>query len=713
MLEDTLDQKPGEESGGSSPVEGSASAEQRAGDSDSAWLALASRNYRDSTDWMNSALRKEWETAQAHFHGRHAPGSEFNTEAYRRRSRTFRPKTRMALRNGEAALAAAMFSTANLVEVTPEDEEDPAGFASAAVNKALLQYRLTKSIPWFLTAMGAFQDASLHGICYSYNYWEFQEVEYQVPAIDANGQPVVDMQTGEPMYETQRRIAADKPCIKGEPPENIRFDPGSDWRDPIQSSPYVIRLVPMSLSAAMEEIEKRAKMDGAKWRRLTRAQLLAGNKENQNDSTRQARLNQRPKPEDNQSGDNRTVWLHENFVRLGGEEFVYWTVGTEIMLSDPVPLAQVYFHGRRPITFGYVVVESHRPIPSGTATLIAPLVEASNKVGNQRFDNVQLVLNKRYFLRRGQQIDLEALMRNTPGGGVVMDDPDRDVKVLSTPDVTASSYQEQDRFDNQIDELSGTFSQTSVAQNNDLNKTLGGMQLVAGGASGISEYTIRTFVETWVENTLRQLMLLEQYYETDEVIRALAGKKAQLVKRFNVNDGVTDDLLIRDLVLNVNIGIGATNPQQKVQRLMYGLNAVAQIPGVAARIQSDPVIEEVFGALGYKSSERFFVPADQVQPQQDPMAEAEKLKQENMARQLDLKAKEIDQRARDAEAQRELEREIRYADIAAREGLTIKQLENKLQVTAIQDRTKRQTVALTESSRRNEMLLKERMGSGI
>ena len=82
---------------------------------------------------------------------------------------------------------------------------------------------------------------------------------------------------------------------------------------------------------------------------------------------------------------------------------------------------------------------------------------------NQRADNVDLVLNKRYYIKRGAKIDTAALMRNTPGGGVVMDDIQKDIRTESTPDVTSSSYAEQDRLDVIMDEAAGSSGQSSAA----------------------------------------------------------------------------------------------------------------------------------------------------------------------------------------------------------------------------------------------------------
>ena len=59
-------------------------------------------------------------------------------------------------------------------------------------------------------------------------------------------------------------------------------------------------------------------------------------------------------------------------------------------------------------------------------------------------------------------------------------------------------------------------------------KLLVAWNFIAGNTNSISEFVLRTFAETWVEPVLKQLLKLEQYYETDEHITALAGKAGEV-----------------------------------------------------------------------------------------------------------------------------------------------------------------------------------------
>jgi hypothetical protein len=145
---------------------------------------------------------------------------------------------------------------------------------------------------------------------------------------------------------------------------------------------------------------------------------------------------------------------------------------------------------------------------------------------------VKFVLNKRWLIRRGANIDVESLLRNVPGGVTMVNNVETDALPVNWQDVTSSSYQEQDRVNVDFDELAGNFAQSSVMTNRKLNETVGGMRMMSQGANMMTEYDIRVFVETWVEPVLRQLVKLEEAYETDQVVLGVAGQKSGYFQKF-------------------------------------------------------------------------------------------------------------------------------------------------------------------------------------
>lgn len=548
------------------------------------WLQLASEAYRGSTNYFDTSIRRQIEQDIRQFNSEHPQGSKYLHESYRTRSRLFRPKTRATIRKNEAVAAEALFSTTDLITVSPQDESDMGQRANAAFWNEVLQHRLTKTIPWFVLAIGAYQESQAVGVVCSHQHW------------------VVD----------QKR-KKDEPAVDLVPPENIRFDPGAKWWDVVGTSPYIIHMIPMYVKDVRARMQAGAEGQ-APWKLLAEAEIRAAT-ESYSDPTRQTREGQQrqdPKGTENANVPAfALVWVHRVIMEMDGEDVVYYTLGEHHLLSHPVPLSEEVAHGKRPYVLGFCAIEAHKTYPGGVARLTRDVQQEINDVTNLRIDNVKFVLNKRYFVKRGRQVDVRSLTRNVPGSATMMEDPSEngDVRVVDTSDVTSSSYQEQDRLNLDFDDVAGAFSPSSVQSNRKLNETVGGMNILTTNANQVGAYQLKTWVETWVEPVLRQLLLLEQYYETDMVILTLAGKKAQLVQKFGV-DQLTDELMLQELTLSVGVGMGTTNPTEKVNLLLTTLGTLRDVledGGLEQRgLLTDEVVNEVFGKLGYSDGSRFF-----------------------------------------------------------------------------------------------------------
>lgn len=544
------------------------------------FLKLAREAYQTSTTFFDTSIRKQVEAAIRQFQGVHPAGSKYHSDVYKARSRFFRPKTRTTIRKNEAVAAEAYFSTQDVLSVTTEDDDNQLARANAALMQSIVDFRLKKTIPWFLIAMGAYQDAQTVGVCWSYQYWEFDQ-----------------------------KRGVDKPCIELLPVENMRIDPGANWADPVNTSPYVIRMIPMYVKDVKARMTLADPKTGQpKWKQCEDSQILAAMNAG-GDTTRQTRERGRTDSTDQSQAirDFAVVWVHLNIMEIDGQDMVWYTLGAFWQLTDAVPLDQVYFHGRRPFVMGYCVIETHKTYPDGVAGITKDTQAEINDMANQARDVAKFALNKRFFVKRGAQVDLRSLTRNVPGSATMMNTLD-DVKVLETGDVNASAYQEQDRLNADFDDVAGAFSQSSVNTNRRLNETVGGMKLISTDANQISGYQLRIFTETWMVPVLRQLVLLEQHYETDKVLLAKASREADL-KQFGY-DAPTDEMIMQELTLDVNVGIGATNPQDQVNNFLKAMTSLRDIlkDGVLEMhgANLDEIITELFGKLGYKDGRRFF-----------------------------------------------------------------------------------------------------------
>lgn len=575
---------------------------------------LAREAWDSSTNWLNAGRRIAWNESLRAFQNLHAANSKYLSTDYRYRSRLFRPKTRIMVRKAEAQSAAAFFGNEDYINISAEDEDNQMELASAAILKSIVQYRLSKTIPWFLTLVGARQDAEIMGICVAKAYWKFQEKyketttksrfdEQGVGVVDDMGQPIEDYFD---VYET----TTDHPWIDLLSPENFRFDPGADWRNPVATSPYTIECIPMYIC------DVKQKMASGEWFEIAEG-ALRNSTDLDDDVTRRAREQGRVPGKDHDAWKPRDYdicWIRENTMRIEGEDMHCFTLaGGGLLLSKPRPLKEIYLQGIRPYVTGMVMPEAHKTYPTSKVEIVKDLQRQANDIVNLRLDNVKLALNPRQFVREGKGVDPTDVRSFQPGKVIMVKDPEADIKWDRPPDVTASSYQEQDRVNLDFDDLTGDVSMGATEGRGELDQTVGNMTMMAGNASQIGEYEQRTFAETFAEPLLEQLVKLEQAYETDPVILATAGRKAQLLQKFGMNS-ITDELLQQELTTKVNIGLGATNPRMKLQNFMTAAEAVAKFYGPAAALNSNPleVIKEVFGLCGYKDGDRFFLPGSDI-----------------------------------------------------------------------------------------------------
>lgn len=572
---------------------------------------VARECYEMSTNWINAGKRLKWTDSLRAFQNQHPAGSKYLSSDYQYRTRLFRPKTRAMVRKGEAASAAAFFSNEDVVNIRAQDDDDPQQRASAEINKQLLQYRLTKTIPWFLTLVGARQDCEVMGIAIGKAYWKYAE-----RVVGTNNRPVLHPELGtqmmgldnlpitEPYDVIEKEM--DHPWVDLVAPENFRYDPAADWRMPIATSPYLIETIPMYVC------DVQAKIETGEWLPVPTSALL-GSSNLDDDTTRRARELGRIPGKDNDAGKPRQYdicWVRENVLRVGGRDWHFYTLASSgDLLSKPRPIAEVYLQGIRPYVCGFIVPEAHKTYPTSKVELVRDLQTQTNDVANLRLDNVKLALNPRQFLRAGSGADPQDARIFNPGKVVMMKDPRNDIVWDRPPDATAGSYQEQDRINLDFDDLAGGTSNQSIQQAPQIYQTMGNTDALMASGNQLEEYEQRVFAETFVEPLVRQLVMLEQAYETDPVVLAIAGKEAQLYQKFGVSQ-ITDELLKHELTVKVNVGVGATNPEKRLGNFVKASGIIGNIYGPVAAMGSnfEEVSKEVFSLCGYKDGERFFKP---------------------------------------------------------------------------------------------------------
>lgn len=623
--------------------------------------------YAESQNQSNAGNRQAaWQRALKAFHNEHSPRSKYLDKLYANRTKLFRPKTRSAIRKNMASRAAALFSTADVVSVKAEFDSNPVKNASAAVWHEVLNYRLDRTstrsgIPWFLIAMGAGLDADLHAISVSKQSWEYSTVpkkrmvEVREPLIDeATGQPFIGpdgipAEIVRQQEETYDKVTKDRPMVELIPPENVMLDESAPWYDPAQLSAWFIVRYPMTLDEARSMMKTGGKSGEKFWLDVPDDVLTSAAEAYDAKGVRLARQRNGQDRYERRSGptrDHDIVWMHENFMRYDGCDYHFWSVGSVAYASKVRLTEEAYPEqlGSRPYTFGYGAIESHTVYPQAPVDSWQPLQQEANDLVNLQLDVMKQWASPIAKVRQGRMFDWNSLQRRGAGGiDVIVREPD-DVTFDRPPEVAGSTYLQSDRINADMDDLSGTFSQGSVATNRAFNETVGGMRLLSGSANSVTEFDLRLWVETWVEPVLRQVVRLCQYYESDQTILSIAGERAKIVERFGV-DTLTDEDLQHEASVKVNVGIGAADPAQRMQKLGMAfqmLGMVAPFFDKKKKIAAEEVIKEIMGGAGFNDGMRFFVDDEGGQQNPELMAEMAKLELERAAQALDAQMNEAD-----------------------------------------------------------------------
>lgn len=602
------------------------------------YLNLVAQAETQGGRFMLDQIKNAWDRNYKAFHNQHFAGSKYRGNDYKGRSKLFRPKTRAAVRKANAAAASALFSTRDAVACSAGDENNPQQRASAALIQEILNYRTDRtsgraSIPWFRTAIGAHQDTLIMSACLSKQYWKL-ELKSQIiteRVLDpVTGQPTLD-ELGQPrMVEVEvYKPSVDRPDVALCPLENVIIDPAANWLDPIQSASYFIVKYPMRI----DEIVQKQKDPRNPWKDVDVATLRGAATDGKftASGTRSAREGGFDRMDNaaTGSGDFEVIWVYECFFRVRGQDVCFYSAGSKKYLTNPKPVDEVYPEqgGERPYTLGVGSLESHRIFPMAPVESWQPLQQEINDLANLRLDQVKQNVSPITFVKRGRQVDLGALQRRGPNSVILRTDAD-DIEFAQHPEIPSSAYAEMERLNVDFDDQAGQFNSGSVQTNRSLNETVGGLNLISSSANSVQEFDLRTWVETWVEPVLGQLVKLIQFYESDETILGLCGDRAQLLQKFGV-DQITDDLLQEQIAVRVDVGLGASNPQTKLANLANGLKVLEPIWASNPQVQSgeftvniDELTNEVMSLCGYRDGGKRFVTKGQPRqpnPQQQTM----------------------------------------------------------------------------------------------
>jgi hypothetical protein len=660
-------------------------------------MRLVKSAFNQGKSYQEQVLQPRWLSAYNAFNNKHSSDSKYSSARFRGRSRLFRPKTRSTARKKQAEAAAALFATSDAVIVRAADESNPVQLAGAELLSALLRFRLDRSnensgVPWFQISMGAHMSAQQTGICISKQYWEYRRVleGYDTVPIEAPLPPELaplapmlgksSIVVGEeqvPRYKTVR----DRPRVDLMPPEDVIRDPAASWEDQAQDSAFLILRFPMTVEAARTFLRNANDKSRMRFNDISDEALAAaaGGAADPNNSAnvRRARENNGTDRFSDYAVDSayQQVWLHENFFRIEGEDYCFWTLGHDRLISDVIPVEEAYPEqgGARPIVIGIGALEPFKIDPMSPVESWQELQREMNDLVNLRLDTLKQTIAPLAKVKRGRSVDVRAIQNRTPDSIVYMQDMG-DVEFDRPGNVAGEAYIEMEKLNADFDDQAGNFSTGSVQTNRTLGETVGGMQMMMSNANAMGEFDLRVWVETWVEPVLRQLVKLEQYYETDANVLTISAKRAKIMPRFGVSQ-INDELLNSQVAISVDVGLGSSDPLISLQKFEKATQIVLGVlgPAAQARLKQDAVIDEVYGKAGYRdAAERFFNPAEEQDQRIVQMSQAMQQMQAALA--------EADKAMKDKQGEQQTR--IKVAQIGALAGLAKQEMSMQAQQEA-------------------------------
>ena len=155
------------------------------------------------------------------------------------------------------------------------------------------------------------------------------------------------------------------------------------------------------------------------------------------------------------------------------------------------------FKGRRPFIKMHIDPVNHEFMGIGAIEPIKHLQYELNDTRNQRIDNINLILNKMFIILRGGNVDKQDLISRP--GGIMEEDVPGAIRILDTPDVTSSAYQEEAIIKQDAQNTVGVTdiiqgqlrSASETVQGTQLNQTARGAQIAVEQAGSRFKYYLQ------------------------------------------------------------------------------------------------------------------------------------------------------------------------------------------------------------------------------
>jgi hypothetical protein len=230
--------------------------------------------------------------------------------------------------------------------------------------------------------------------------------------------------------------------------------------------------------------------------------------------------------------------------------------------------------GTWPIAVGTIFAEPHELYTRALPQRVKGLQTEINAIRNQRRDNVSLILNREKYVTPNAGVDLNTLSFSIPGKVNVVRSQ-QDIWWDAPPDVTASSYNEETKSEQDMDKLVGENAQRAGAQPS-RKETATAASLQADGAMQVAGFDATMFEITFVTRSIAIITkMIQQAEDPETFIRAAAFINSPSVDPYLEAATGRFELLVGSSAAQVEINnaISNTSNLAAIIASTYGPNA--------------------------------------------------------------------------------------------------------------------------------------------
>jgi len=230
----------------------------------------------------------------------------------------------------------------------------------------------------------------------------------------------------------------------------------------------------------------------------------------------------------------------------------------------------------------------------GVVEPIMDLEKEANLKRNQRIDNVNLIINKMFKMKKGGGL-VPRTLESTPGKVFPVDNMD-DLEELPTSDATASSYQEEAIDVRDMDLVNGNFGDVTRGEST-VRKEQATVFLGREENASARFEIVNLMIQEDIVNMFEMFHHLNKQFLPDRTPFKILGELGQYFPRMTIDRG--------DLFEDYDFAIGHRgyygNKQVEQAKLMQLLNVIIQDP----LIDRTKVYEDVFRGMNFRDPWRY------------------------------------------------------------------------------------------------------------